>query len=161
MQKYLNEDGTMEALKTKAAETTAKVEARKKIANPNAAQAPQATARSAEGDMVGISRPEQWNAGKDQFQAQANESINRLFSSDEIKDETLKIIGNAPEVIRDNYRTIAEAERYIKEVVMPDLEIAGVDPSEQATIKALLLEVASAKRHKDEAALEAALKKKQ
>ena len=111
--------------------------------------------------MVGISRPEQWNAGKDQFQAQANESINRLFSSDEIKDETLKIIGNAPEVIRDNYRTIAEAERYIKEVVMPDLEIAGVDPSEQATIKALLLEVASAKRHKDEAALEAALKKKQ
>ena len=158
----LEADGTMAKVKAQAEQAQAKTSARLKLANPNAettTAAPQSTpARAAEGDMVGISRPEQWEAGARNFQAQANASISKLDSTS--SEKAMAAYGNAPEVVRDNFRTSEEAKEYINEVVMPELEIAGVDPAEIANIRSYLYEVADAKRYSTREAYEAGTKKK-
>lgn len=164
MKAVLEQDGTMAKVKEQAAAATERATAKRKLANPDAAPvttaAPQPT-RAAEGDMVGISRPEQWEAGKAKYQAQADQGIDRLFKDETITDNTYKVIGNAPEQIRDNFRTAEEAKEYIREVVLPDLEISGVDPSEIATVRSYLFDIASAKPYATKAEYEAGTKKKQ
>ena len=152
----------MAKVKAQAEQAQAKTSARLKLANPNTettTAVPQSTpTRAAEGDMVGISRPEQWEAGARNFQAQANASISKLDSM--ASEKAMAAYGNAPEVIRDSFRTTEEAVEYIKEVVMPELEIAGVDPTEIANIRSYLYEVAAAKRYPTREAYEAGTKKK-
>ena len=94
------------------------------------------------------------------FQAQSDERINNLFADDSISEKALKILGTAPETVKTQYRNTAEAKEWIDQVVMPDLEISGIDPSEQAIIRAHLLDIADAKRHKTKDQLEEAMRKK-
>ena len=110
--------------------------------------------------MIGISRPDQWQAGKDKFQAQADERINNLFSDDSVSEKSLKVLSTSPDQIKNNFKTFEEAKKFIDEEVMPDLEIEGIDPSEQANIRAHLLDIASAKPYKTKADYERGTKKK-
>lgn len=105
--------------------------------------------------MRSVDRPQQWEQGRSRYQAQANDAIERLTNDDILDREVLDIVGNAPVQLRDNFRTIEEAEAYIIQRVIPDLEAAGRSPREIATVRAHLFEIAQAKPYANAAAYEA------
>jgi hypothetical protein len=112
-----------------------------------------------ESNVTAVGRQDQYEQGKANFQAQADEYIERYFANESISDQSYKLVGDAPKVIRNNYRTTQEAKEYIDDVVLPDLEIAGVKPAEIAAVREELLNIASAKRHNTKADYDEAMYK--
>lgn len=163
MKAVLEQDGTMAKVKEQAAAATERATAKRKLANPDAAPATTAAPQPTR-DMTGydedIMRPKAYARGTESRIAQADQSIERLYADDTISDQSYKLLGNAPEEIKKNFATQKEAQDYIKEVVLPDLEIAGIDPSEIATIRSYLYDIASAKKHVTPEDLERAMPKK-
>lgn len=83
--------------------------------------------------------------------AQANDSIAAMQSDNRISREALESIGNAPRQIRDNIIFIDEAEDYILNRVIPDLQAEGYSSREINAIRSYLFEVANAKRYRNRA----------
>ena len=112
----------------------------------------QIRATANEGPYSGISRPQQWEQGRNRNQTQANASIDRMMLDADVTQASMNALGNAPTQIRDNFKNIADAERYIVERVIPSLEAEGIPPAEVDRVRAYLFEIAQAKTHADQAA---------
>jgi hypothetical protein len=148
MQKVLEQDGTLEGYRAKAVEAQAREEAMRKVSGAEAPKAEVKTAspkRAAEGNMIGISRPEQWEQGKGRYMAMADEATSRFYQDITVPEEAYSAIGNAPDVIKNKYKTSSEAREFINDVVVEDLRIKGVSPDDIAKVKAYLFEIAEAK----------------
>ncbi|CAB4138760.1 hypothetical protein UFOVP344_32 [uncultured Caudovirales phage] len=148
MKKVLEEDGTLEGYRAKAAEAQAREEAMRKVSGaeaPKAEAKPASPKRAAEGNMIGISRPEQWEQGKGRYIEMADEATSRFYQDITVPEEAYKAIGNAPDVIKNKYKTTQEAREFINENVVEDLRIKGVSPEDIAKVKTYLFEIAEAK----------------
>jgi hypothetical protein len=149
MQKVLEQDGTLAGYQAKAAEASAREEAMRKVAGaekPKATQsATPAPKREGEGNMIGISRPAQWEAGKGRYMQMADDSASRLYQDTSIPTEAYEAVGNAPELIKNKYKTTSEAVEFINDVVQQDFDIKNVSPEVQKKIRAYLFEIAEAK----------------
>lgn len=95
-----------------------------------------------------INRRPEWERGREMFQSQANDSIEAMRNDDRISREAYETLGNAPRQLRDNFRTTEEAEAYIIDRILPDLEAQGLPSGEINAIRGYLFEVAQAKRYK-------------
>jgi hypothetical protein len=105
--------------------------------------------------MRRVDRPFQWDQGKNRYVDQANTSISSMMGNDRIGRDAIESLGNAPAQIRDNFKTTEEAEHYINERVIPDLEADGIAPGEIKLVRQHLLEVAQAKPYATREQLEA------
>jgi hypothetical protein len=126
-------------------------------------QSPENAARSAEirkelsetmapPDQRRINRPAAWQASATRYQTQANDSITRMQEDPRISRDALDTIGNAPVQLRDNFKNIADAEAYIVNRILPDLEADGMSAGEINAVKRHLYEIAQAKPHANQAA---------
>lgn len=182
MKQVLEADGTMARIQAEAKVAAERAAAKRKIATGGGSEAAPSipvdkavserlasitdgktdvapTAPPEESNVTAVGRQDQYEQGKANFQAQADEYIERYFSNESISDQSYKLVGDAPKVIRNNYRTTQEAKEYIDDVVLPDLEIAGVKPAEIAAVREELLNIASAKRHNTKADYDEAMYK--
>lgn len=102
-----------------------------------------------------VDRPQQWEQGRNRYQAQANDAISAMNADKAISADTVATMGNAPVQLRDNFKTTEEAERYIIDRVLPDLEADGATSSEIAAVRRYLMEIAQAKPYLTQAHFDA------
>lgn len=102
-----------------------------------------------------VDRPQQWEQGRNRYQTQATDSIKRMQQDERLSPQVFETLGNAPQQIRDNFKTAEEAETFIVERILPDLEADGHTPDEIKRVRTYLMEVAQAKPYATQAQFEA------
>lgn len=114
--------------------------------------------RSQEPEMRGIDRPLQWEQGKSRYQTLANEAITDLKDDIRLTDDTLRLLKRVPEQIRDQFKTVEEAQNFIETTIMDDLIGSNVGPDEIRLVREHLYGIAQHKPYYDQAALKAGTK---
>lgn len=105
-----------------------------------------------------VDRPVQWEQGKNRYVTQATDSIHAMQQDNRISHDVFETLGNAPQQLRDNFKTTEEAEAYIADRIIPDLEAEGHTPDEIRRVRNYLMEVAQAKPYATQAQFEAGTK---
>lgn len=108
-----------------------------------------------------IDRPQQWQQGKQNYQAAANAAMSDLYGDIRIGPDAMAAVKRVPEKIRDQFKTTDEATAYIENEVVPDLQAAKATNAEIDAIRSYLYEIAGSKPYATREAYEAGTKANQ
>lgn len=110
-----------------------------------AAATPNARTTTGQPQLRAIDRPQQWAAGKDNYQSKANAVIHDLNNDPTLSNETMQVINRIPETIRDHFKNTQDATDYIENEVVPELESNHAPAQEISRVKSYLYEIAGHK----------------